>query len=99
MTKYYSTRELADASRTTLRTIRFWESQGLFSAVERDRLGERQFTEAHLQRARVIAAASMAGMSLDAIKSASTPGLAHEIEKGANFMVRVLDQIDKDFGL
>ena len=99
MIKYYSTRELADASRTTLRTIRFWESQGLFATVERDRLGERQFTEEHLQRARVIAAASMAGMSLPEIRDAHPATVLSEIQGAYHYLKMVHATMDKDFDL
>lgn len=96
--KTYSTRELAEAARTTLRTIRFWESQGLFAQVERDRLGERLFTEEHLQRARVISAASMAGMSLDDIKNRGNLIMAARISDAIFFMQAVRGDM-KDFDL
>ena len=88
--KTYSTPELASAARTTQRAIRFWESQGLFGDVERDRLGERKFTGAHVRRAKMISAASMAGMSLEAIKAGPDPVLCLEIRRAEEFLHNVL---------
>lgn len=65
----YTTEQIAQASRSTLRGVRLWEGEGLFGLVPRDDRGNRLFSEEHMQRAKVITTAQMAGMSLAEIKA------------------------------
>lgn len=95
----HSTDDVAKAGRTTLRGVRLWEANDLFGPIARDGNGYRVFSEAHIQRARVIAAAQMAGMSLSEIKSASPAQLWEKIDQGANFMAEVRASIFQDFDL
>jgi len=95
----YSTPEIAAAARTTLRTVRWWEAKGLFGEVPRDKRGDRLFSEAHMQRAKVIAAASMAGMGLDEIAKASGPTLVSAIGGARDYLKSVYFSMDKDFDL
>lgn len=65
----YNTEDLARASRTTLKGIRVWHAQGLLGEVPRNSLGRRQFDEDHMQRAKIIAAGQMAGMTNGEIRA------------------------------
>lgn len=99
MTRTYSTSEVSQAARTTDRAIRLWERKGLFGEVARDHLNERRFTESQLQRARIVSAASMAGMTLVEIASAHHVTLLSAIGAAAGFMKRTYQSMDKDFDL
>jgi DNA-binding transcriptional MerR regulator len=65
----YTTEQIAQASRATLRGVRLWEGEGLFGLVPRDDRGNRLFSEEHMSRAKIITTAQMAGMSLAEIKA------------------------------
>ena len=95
----YSTSDLATAARTTTRGIHIWASKGLFGEVQRDENGARVFSEADLQRARVIAAAQMAGLSLSIIQAAKGVHLREDIHRAIDFLVGVRDSIPTDFDL
>ena len=64
----HSPNEMARAGCTTLRGIRLWEEQGLLGDVARSNGGTRQYSDAQLAKARIIAAAQFGGWSLDEIK-------------------------------
>ena len=95
----FSTPQVAGASRQTVRTIRHWETLGLFGKVARDRRGDRVFTQEQFNRAQIIAAASMAGMGLEEIKNAHPATLLCGIKGAANFLNGVWREMDKDFDL
>lgn len=95
----YSTSDLAAAARTTTRGIHIWAREGLFGDVGRDANGARVFSEADLQRARVIAAAQMAGLSLSVIRAAKDAHLREDIDRAIDFLVGVRDSIYSDFDL
>lgn len=97
--KTYSTPEIAAGARTTLRTVRWWEAKGLFGEVPRDARGDRVFSEAHMQRARVISAASMAGMSLPEISKAHPATLVSAIGGARDYLKSVIAGMDRDFDL
>jgi len=85
----YSTPQVAGASRQTVRTIRHWETLGLFGKVARDRRGDRVFTQEQFNRAQIVAAASMAGMGLEEIKNAPDIVLLAKIAEASYFMESV----------
>lgn len=82
----YSTDDVAKAGRTTLRGVRFWDMNNLFGEVKRDENGARIFTDEHMKRAAIIGAATMAGMSLAEIRSASDLALRQKICDAADFL-------------
>lgn len=82
----FSTDEIAKGARTTLRGVRLWESAGLLGDVPRNENGHRVFSEAHMQRARLISAAQMAGMSIAEIRSASDSEFYETITRSAIFL-------------
>lgn len=57
--------DMAKAGCTTARGIRYWEQEGLLGEVDRSTGKQRTYTEAQLDRARIIAAAKFAGFDLD----------------------------------
>lgn len=61
--------DMAKAGCTSARGIRYWEDQGLLGEVDRDKRDRRRYTEDHLRRARIIAAAQFGGFSLDEAKA------------------------------
>ena len=67
--KSYTTEEIATAAGVTLRTVRFWHTEGLLGKVERNRLGIRQFNQAQMNQAKVVRLLQMSGKSLDEIKA------------------------------
>ena len=89
----YSTGDLAREARTTLRGIRLLEAMNLFGQVPRNDLGERVFDESHVQRAKVISAAQMAGMSIREIKGAPPREIRENIREAYNFMAETASGI------
>lgn len=65
---YHSIEEMCIAGCTSRRGVRYWETEGLLGTVERTEGGTRRFTDAQLDKARIIAAAQFGGWSLDEIK-------------------------------
>lgn len=59
---------MARAGCTSARGIRFWQEQGLLGEVVRSDGDTRRYTDAQLDRARIIAAAQFGGWALDGIK-------------------------------
>jgi DNA-binding transcriptional MerR regulator len=68
MSGYHSIEEMCIAGCTSRRGVRYWETEGLLGTVERTEGGTRRFTDAQLDKARIIAAAQFGGWSLDEIK-------------------------------
>jgi len=64
----HSVEDMCRAGGTTRRGVRFWEEQGLLGNVARSSGDTRQFTDAQLDRAKIIAAASFGGFKLATIK-------------------------------
>ena len=95
----FSIEAMTQASRTTPRAIRLWEKQGLLGPVARDRRNKRVFTAAQLERARVIAAAQMAGMSLDEIRTAHDLTLYSAIAGAARFLQKTAKVMPADYDL
>lgn len=63
-----SIEDMAKIGCTTARGVRYWENEGLLGIVERSAGGQRRYTEAQLDRARIIAACKFGGWSLDDAK-------------------------------
>lgn len=95
----FSTPQVAGVSRQTVRTIRHWETLGLFGKVARDRRGDRVFTDEQFRRAQIVSAASMAGMGLEEIKNAHPSTLVSAIGGAASFLSGIYRAMDKDFDL
>lgn len=92
---FYTTPQVAAAARTTLRAIRLWDSKGMLGPVQRNKRGERLFSEPQMERAKLISAASMAGMGLDEISVNAASVIRFKITEAANFMLVT----SKDFDL
>lgn len=67
MTAKYSMEDMCQAGCTSRRGIRHWQEQGLFGEVERTPGRTRKFTQEQLDKARIVAAASFGGWSLEEI--------------------------------
>jgi DNA-binding transcriptional MerR regulator len=63
----HSIEEMMRAGCTTARGIHFWEEKGLLGEVARSEGGHRRYTDAQLDKARIIAAASFGGWTLEEI--------------------------------
>lgn len=63
----HSVDDMVRAGCTSRRGIRFWEEKGLLGPVERSDGGTRRYTDEQLDKAKIIAAASFGGWSLDEI--------------------------------
>lgn len=91
----YTMEQITASARTTSRAVRIWSEKGLLGDVKRNERGERVFTEDQRQRARVISAAQMAGMSLSEIKAAPhVSSIRFEIAKAFYFLKDVHEQTD-----
>lgn len=86
---FYTTPQVAAAARTTLRAIRLWDSKGMLGPVQRNKRGERLFSEPQMDRAKIISAASMAGMGLDEIQVAHDFTIMGKIEDAVKFMTSI----------
>lgn len=64
----FTAKDMMVAGRTTHRGVRYWESQGLLGEVERSAGKHRVYTAEQVQRAKIIAAAQMAGWSITDIR-------------------------------
>jgi DNA-binding transcriptional MerR regulator len=99
-----TTADIAKAGRTTVRGVHIWEGRGLLGPVSRDRFGAREFTREHVDRAKLIAAAQMAGMSLAEILAAfddprAMTALHNLVEDTMIFLRLVQDSIYTDYDL
>jgi len=63
----HTVEDMCRAGCTTRRGVRFWEEKGLLGPVERSSGGNRKFTPEQLNKARIIAAASFGGWTLEEI--------------------------------
>lgn len=64
-----STGDMARLSNTTLRTVRFYEQEGLIASMARDGGCHRKFSPAELKKLQMIADLREAGLSLQEIKA------------------------------
>ena len=85
----FSMDDMTTAGRTTRRAIRLWEQEGLLGKVDRDDAGRRLFTGDQVDRAKIIGAAQMAGMSLGEIGRSTDQQLWARIDDGARHMSEV----------
>lgn len=100
----FTTADVAKASRATIRAIHLWDNQGLLGQVERNQFQERIFTPEHISRARLIAAAQMADLSLAEIKAAfgdvkAMAKLHTQVEDTMIFLRSVRDEIYSEYDL
>ena len=65
----YSSGDLARATGNTVRTIRFYEEQGLLQPAEVSEGGHRRYTEADLEKLRLIADLRELGLPLSQIRA------------------------------
>lgn len=63
----HSVEDMVRAGCTTRRGVRFWEEKGLLGPVERTDGDTRRYTDAQLDKAKIIAAAQFGGWSLEEI--------------------------------
>jgi DNA-binding transcriptional MerR regulator len=63
-----TTGEMARRSKNTLRTVRFYEEEGILRPVRRTEGGHRLFDRRELERLTLVSDLRMAGLSLDEIK-------------------------------
>lgn len=63
----HSVDEMVRAGCTTRRGVRFWEEKGLLGPVERSDGNTRRYTPEQLNKAKIIAAASFGGWTLEEI--------------------------------
>lgn len=63
-----TTGEMARCSNNTLRTVRFYEEEGILRPIRRTEGGHRLFSRAELDRLMLVTDMRMAGLSLDEIK-------------------------------
>lgn len=63
----HSVEEMMRAGCTTARGIHFWEEKGLLGEVERSSGGHRRFTPEQLDKAKIIAAATFGGWTLEEV--------------------------------
>ena len=66
--EWLTTGEMARLSRTTLRTVRFYEAEGLIVSREREDGGPRKFPPSELKKLQIISDLREAGLSLQEIK-------------------------------
>lgn len=64
-----TTGEMARLSNSTLRTVRFYEEEGLLEPLERSDGGHRLFPESELDKLRLVSELRLIGLSLDEIKA------------------------------
>lgn len=85
----YSVEDMVRAGCTTRRGVRFWEEKGLLGPVQRSNGDTRQYTDAQLDKAKIIAAAQFGGWSLEEISDmlAEWGAEAHEA-----ILTRLADQ-------
>lgn len=69
---WHSMEDMMKAGCTSRRGIRFWEEKGLLGTVERSDGDTRRYTQAQLDKAKIIAAAQYGGWSLEEISQMLT---------------------------
>lgn len=85
----HSVDEMCRAGCTSRRGVRFWEEKGLLGPVERSAGDTRQYTDAQLDKAKIIAAAQFGGWSLEEIAEML---IAWDSEVHAAILTRLADQ-------
>lgn len=95
----FSIESMTQAARTTPRAIRLWEKRGLLGPVARDERNARLFTAEQLERAKLIAAAQMAGMSLNEIRNAPHITLYERITNAARFLQKTASVLPGELDL
>lgn len=69
MAEFHSMDAMTRAGCASRRAVRLWEEMGLLGEVPRSAGDTRQFTDEHLDRAKIIAAAQFGGWPLDQIRA------------------------------
>jgi MerR family Zn(II)-responsive transcriptional regulator of zntA len=69
-----TTGEMARCSHNTLRTVRFYEEEGILRPARRTEGGHRLFEKSELDRLMLVTDMRMAGLSLDEIKQSAASG-------------------------
>src|SRR5688572_32402073 len=67
--RWLTTGEMARLSQTTLRTVRFYEAEGLISSCSREDGSHRKFAPSELKKLQIISDLREAGLSLQEIKA------------------------------
>ena len=67
--EWLTTGEMARLSQTTLRTVRFYEAEGLITSCAREDGSHRKFPRSELKKLQIIADLREAGLSLQEIKA------------------------------
>jgi DNA-binding transcriptional MerR regulator len=91
---------MARLSNSTLRTVRFYEEEGLLQPLERSDGGHRLFPESELDKLRLVSELRLIGLSLEEIKSllhakrqsGSGADAARELDARLGQCAAVLDQ-------
>lgn len=86
----HSVEDMCRAGCTSPRGVRFWEEKSLLGPVDRHPItGARQFTDAQLDKAKIIAAAQFGGWSLEEIAEML---VEWDAEVHAAILTRLADQ-------
>lgn len=85
----HSVDEMCRAGCTSRRGVRFWEEKGLLGPVERTPGGTRQYTDEQIDKAKIIAAASFGGWTLEEIAQML---IEWDSEVHAAILTRLADQ-------
>jgi len=92
-----TTGEMARLSNTTLRTVRFYEAEGLISAEARDDGCQRRFPQAELTKLQTIADLREAGLSLQEIKDLvelkQKSGCANALDAAARMSAAIAERL------
>ena len=67
--RWLTTGEMARLSRTTLRTVRFYEAEGLITSCAREDGSHRKFADSELKKLQIISDLREAGLSLQEVKA------------------------------
>lgn len=86
----HSVEAMCKAGCTTRRGVRYWEELGLLGEVARSSGDMRQYTDAQLDTARIIAAAQFGGFDLETIAKMIAE---YDQEVYEALMQRLLDQV------
>lgn len=62
--KHYTIRELSDLFSLPFSTLRYYEEQGLLPRVEKNEIGQRMYTQAHIDRLHSINCFKRTGMTI-----------------------------------
>jgi DNA-binding transcriptional MerR regulator len=94
---WLTTGEMARLSQTTLRTVRFYESEGLISACAREDGSHRKFAPSELKKLQIISDLREAGLSLQEIKGlmALKGGCSNAVEAAAQMSSTLCAQVQE----